>query len=178
MSRRKRVARNTVALVILSWLFLSRSGLYLSAISAHEHSERSAHYGPSEVVHIEDFPGGKFILGKYDKWISCNTINRALLLFWRFGDQPTGIENDGTKSVVYNWGVRNESCILYGIINDPSVKRIEVTLTDGTAFSQTEFYDDMFLFTWEVNDSNSPYARLVRGYDAAGNVVFEEKTYY
>ena len=85
MSRNKKIIRNIVVLGILFFVFLKATGLYLIPLSAHENSERSIHYGPSEVVHIEDFDEGKYILCKYDKWISCNTVKRELLFFWRFG---------------------------------------------------------------------------------------------
>ena len=121
------------------------SELYLTPISAHEYSERSIHYGPSEVVHIEDWDGGKYILCKYDKWVSCNTVKRTLLLFWRFGNQPIGFENDKTKAVDYTWGASGQYWKLYGIINDDKIKKVEITLDNGEVLTQTAFYDDLFL---------------------------------
>ena len=174
MSRFKKVIRNIIVLSILSFLLFWRSGLYLSPLSAHEHSERSIHYGPSEVVHIEDFDAGKYILGKYDKWVSCNTVNRVLYLFWRFGDQPTGFENDKTKAVDYTWGSSYQYNKIYGIINDDKVKKIDITLSNGKIFTQTGFYGDLFLFTWRSNDKENCDFKNIKGYDSGNNIIFEE----
>ena len=102
MDRFKKAIRNIIILIILCLLFFKSSELYLTPISAHEHSERSIHYGPSEVIHIEDWDGGKYILCKYDKWVSCNTVNRALL-FLKF-NQPTGFEKWQIQSLDYTGG--------------------------------------------------------------------------
>lgn len=174
MNRFKKVIRNIIILAALFFLFLWRSGLYFSPISAHEASERSIHYGPSEVVHIEDFDGGKYILCKYDKWVSCNTVKRELFFFWRFGDQPTGFENDKTKAVKYNWGGSYQDYKLYGIINDDKVKKIEITLSNGKILSQTKFYDDLFLLTWKSDEGTYGDFKNIKGYDANNNIIFED----
>lgn len=174
MSRGKKVIRNIIILIILFLLFINRSGLYFTPLSAHEHSERSIHYGPSEVVHIEDFKDGKYILGKYDKWVSCNTVNRSLLFFWRFGSQVTGFENDKSKAVDYTWSLSDQYYKLYGIINDDRVKRIEVTLENGEMLTQSEFYDDLFLFTRELDNNQDWNFKNIKGYDSDNNVIFED----
>lgn len=174
MSRFKKVMRNIIILAVLFLLFLWRSGFYLSPLSAHEHSERSIHYGPSEVVHVEDFEGGKYILGKYDKWVSCNTVNRELFFFWRFGNQPIGFENDKTKAVDYTWGGSDQDYKVYGIINDDKVKKIDITLGDGKIFTQTKFYNDLFLFTWRSNNDENWHVKNIKGYDSENNIIFEE----
>lgn len=125
MNRKKKVARNIVILIILSILTFTRS-LYLTPLAAHEASERSMHYGPSEVIHIEDFDGGKYILSKYDKWISCNTAKRTMLFFWTFGDQVTGIEVDKDKPLNFIWNINYVTIKVYGIINDKSINRVEL----------------------------------------------------
>ena len=120
MNRKKKVVRNIVILIILSILTFTR-GIYLTPLAAHKASERSIHYGPSKVVHIEDFDGGKYILCKYDKWISCNTINRSLFFFWTFGNQVTGIEVDKDKPLDVTWSNSYGSYKLYGIVNDKNI---------------------------------------------------------
>lgn len=175
MNRNKKIVRNIIILIIFFFLFLNRSGLYLSPLSAHEHSERSIHYGPSEVVHIKNFDKGKYILCKYDKWVSCNTVNKALFFFWRFGNQVTDFENDKTKAVDYTWSISHQHCNLYGIINENKVKRIEITLDDGNIFTQNKFYDDLFLFTWKANNNEDRDFKKIKGYDANNNIIFEEE---
>ncbi|NMB97272.1 MAG: hypothetical protein GYA02_11790, partial [Clostridiaceae bacterium] len=99
------------------------------------------------MIHIEDWDCGKYILCKYDKWISCNTVNRVLLFFWRFGNQPTGFENDRTKALDYTWDASRQYWKLYGIVNNEKIKKVEITLDNGEVLTQTDFYDDLFLFT-------------------------------
>jgi hypothetical protein len=174
MDRQKKVLRNFLIIAILVPLALYRSGSYLTPLSAHEHSERSIHYGPSQVVHIQDYEEGKYILCKYDKWISCNTVNRQWLFFWRFGNQVTGIENDLTKGVNYTWSSSYQYFKAYGIINDDRIKKIEIMLSDGTTLTQTDFYDDMFLLTWTTEKHSDKYMKSIRGYDSNNAVLYED----
>lgn len=176
MSRGKKILRNIVILGIFYFLFFKLSGLYLTPLSAHEASERSIHYGPSEVVHIQDFDGGKYILCKYDKWVSCNTVKRELYFFWRYGNQPTGFKNDKTKAIDYSGGMSWGNCKLYGIINDDKVKKIQITLKNGDVFTETKFYDDLFLFTWKSDNDNGDWNfKNIRGYDCNDNIIFEDE---
>lgn len=177
MTRRKRVARNLVLLIFLTWLFMNRSGLYLSPMSAHKHSERSIHYGPSEVVHVEDISGTRLLLSRYDRWISCNTINRTLLFFWTFGSGVTGYEYDQNEPLDFTWAMSNRIFRLFGIVNNENIVNIEVTLDNGITLPQTKLHDGLFLVTWDATDDEGWYARLVRGYDADGNLVYEKKGY-
>lgn len=171
MSRPKKIIRNLLIVAILLLLFLNRSGLYFSPLSAHEHSERSIHYGPSKVVHVENFDGGKYILSKYDKWVSCNTVNRSLVFFWRFGDQPIGFENDKTKPLDFTWSGSYQNYKVYGIINDNRVKKIGITLSDDEVLTQTNFYDGLFLVSW----TNNQEFKNIKGYDSNGQVIFESE---
>lgn len=174
MSRLKKVIRNIIIIVILFFIFLMRSGLYLDSLSAHEHSERSIHYGPSKVAHVEDFDGGKYILGKYDKWVSCDTVNRVMVFFWRFGSQSIGLENHKNKAIDYTWSGGGKDYILYGIINNNKVKRIEITLDNGKVLSQTKFYEKLFLITWKMTSGQTRYFKNIKGYDSDKNVIFQE----
>lgn len=175
MSRRKIAAKNIVVIFVLSYLFLNVTGFHLSPIWAHEHSERSIHYGPSKIAHIEEFRGGKLILGKYDRWLTCNIVHRTWLFFWQFGGGVPGYEYDQSKPLDYSWGVSYGFYRLYGIVNDKSIARVELTLIDGTVLSTTDFYDDLFLFTWWDNNGDVRYMKFIRGYDTKGNLVFEKK---
>lgn len=175
MIERKKIIRNIVILAILFFLLFIRSGLHLTPLSAHESSERSIHYGPSEVVHIEDFDKGKYILCKYDKWISCNTVNRKLFFFWRFGNQPVGFENDKTKAIDYTWGSTRGNHKLYGIINDKRIERIQVNLKSEKVFTETQFYDDLFLLTWKSDIDHYDDISSIKGYDFNNNVIYEEE---
>lgn len=174
MSRNKKILKNIIILITCFALLNNLSYYKLSPLAAHKASEKSAHYGPSQIVHIEDFEEGKYILCKYDNWISCNTVLKDFGFLWRFGNQPTGIENKKEKAVEFTFSI-SEYGKLYGIINNPSITKIEVKLNDGTKIEKTKFYKDMFLFTW-VNKKSNNYLILdtITAYNNSGEVVFSE----
>lgn len=174
MNRPKKIVRNIILIIVLSFIFLKSTGLYLTPSSAHRASEKSIHYGPSQVLHIEDFDGGKTILGKYDKWFSANTINRRLFFFWSFGNGVIGTENDKTKAINYDYGMTGDNAHYYGIINDEKIERIEILLENGEIFNETEFYEDMFLLVGTGTNDNFPRVSNIKGYDLEGNVIYEE----
>lgn len=180
MSRTKKIIRNIVVLAILFLVFLQLSGLHLTPLAAHENSERTLHYGPSQVVHIEDFDKGKYILGKYDRWVSCNTVKRELFFFWGYGNNPIGFENIPNEAIAYTIDGSHDKdhydYKLYGIVNDPKVKKVEVILGDGTVLTQNEFYENLFLFTWETEDYDMNWAETeVRGYDEDNELIFTKQ---
>ena len=175
MNRGKKILINIIILGILFFVFLRSTGLYLTPLAAHRASEKSIHYGPSKVVHIEDFPEGKYILGKYDKWISANAVNKRLFFFWRFSDQVIGIENDLTKAINISHGLTGDNYKYYGIINDERIDKIEILLDNGKVLKETEFYEDMFIFVETGPNDKFAYVRNVKGYDLNDNVVYEEE---
>ena len=173
MSRQKKVIRNLILLIILSFLFIIRSGLYFTPMSAHKNSERGFHYGPSEVVHIEDYEDNKYLLCKYDNMVSCNMVRRSSFFFWSIGDYPVGFENDKKKPLAYSWGNSYSNWKAYGIVNDDRIKRVEIILNDGRTLTQSEFYDDLFLFIWNTYDNRSQGYNLLKGYNSDNNVLYE-----
>lgn len=179
MSRNKKLLRNIVVLIIIYFILFPKYNLYLTPLSAYRASEKSSHYGPSDIAHIQDHSDGKYILAKYDRWLSANSVRRSLFFFWTIGDQYLGFENDPLKDVVYTWGMNNEvDYKIYGIINNDDIKKLEIILKDGSKFTQTEFYDHMFLFTWtNENNKNDSYISFldVKGYDKDNNLIFEEE---
>ena len=178
MSRKKKVLRNTIILILLSFILLRSANLYLTPLSAHKAFEKSKHYGPSEVVHIENFNGdkykGKYILSKYDKYISCIRVERKYLLFWRIRNQfPPGIENYLSQSVFFlgsGSGGHNE---IWGIVNDDRIKKIEVINKSGEIFTETKFYDDMFIITWKSENGRLGWYEEIKGYDGEGKLIYE-----
>ncbi|MDQ7093612.1 hypothetical protein REC12_08425 [Desulfosporosinus sp. PR] len=172
--RLKKTIRNILILVLLFLIFVLRSGFYPTPLSAHQRSEQSLHYGPSQVVHSEDCAEGKYILGKYDRWVSCESIQRKFFFFWTIGDR-SNFENDTTKPFAFSWMTsEGGNCNLYGIINDQRIKRITLTFNNGQLMTQTGFYEDLFLFTWKLapDDPPSDYFKDLKGYDAYGNILF------
>lgn len=67
--------------------------------------------------------------------------------------------------------------IVYKIdINDDKIKKIQITLNNGETFTETEFYEDLFLFAWEVdNEEQDRYFNNIKGYDSNNNVIFQDE---
>lgn len=175
MSRLKKVMRNIIILVILFFLVHQHIGLYLTPLSAHKSLERRANYGPSEVIHVVNRDEGKYLLCKYDKWVSCNTVNRRLGFFWSPGSHPIGFENDKKKVINYSWNSSATHYKFYGVINDNDIKKVEIILNNGEIIEETELYEDLFLFTWKVTNNIQMGVINIKGYDAEDNMIFEEE---
>lgn len=177
MTRKKKTLRNTIIIILLSFILLRNANLYLSPLSAHKAFEKSNHYGPSEVVHIEDFLGdkykGKYILSKYDKYISCIRVDRKFFIFWRIRNQTPGIKNYLPESVLFLGGGSGEHNNIWGIVNDDRIKKIEVINKSGEVFTETKFYDDMFLITWESENGRLGWYEEIKGYDGEGKLIYE-----
>ncbi len=171
MSRTKKIFRNIVIIGILFFMFLKISGLYLSPLSAYRNSERRAHYGPSEIIHIEDSDKDKLILAKYDKWISSTTIYRNLFFFWRSGPIDIAPAVDPSHGITYTWTAYDGDFMIFGIVNDKDIVKVQLVLENGEAFSQSDFYDeDMFILKSKTYEG----AMALKGYDKDNNIIFEK----
>lgn len=175
MNRNRKLIRNLVFVLLLFLLFMNRTGLYITPTAAHESSERNMHYGPSEVVDVEDYDGDKYFLCKYDNWISCNRVERRFWIFWKHGQNPFGRENDLTQMLKYQWGAWENNSVFWGIRNDKSIMKVELLLDDGSKLATTYFYDDMFILTWKMAKNEIYGFTKVSAYNFEGELVFEEK---
>ena len=174
MSRLKKVIRNIIILAVLFLIPIRLYGLYISPVSAHEHSERDMHYGPSEVIQTINIDNEKYLLCKYDKWVSCNIVKRKLHLFWEY-ENTIIVENNRMKAVNYSWSGSYQDRRLFGIINDDSIIKIEISNNKGKILTQTVFYDDLFLLTWKLNKNGEGNYKNIKGYDADNKILFEEE---
>ncbi len=174
MSRVIKTIRNLIFICILLAVFLATTGLRLTPTQAHINSERSLHYGPSELVKIYDYGNYQQLLCTYDKWVSCSTVKRELLFFWGIGGFNV-FENDKTKEIdySYSWSKNeNNSGIVYGISNNPSITKIELYTSDGIIFTQDELYDNLFYFSWQCDYSDFGVEKIL-GYNENDNLVSE-----
>ena len=175
MSRKKKLLRNMLTITVITILVYSSRSFYMSPMAAHKAAERNFHYGPSDIIHVEDFSGGKYFLGKYDRWISCSTIEKVWGPFWSYSGQITGIELETDKPITYtwsfSWGSPKYYSEVYGILHDQSIDKVDVHLMDGTVLTQNEFYEDMFLLHW---DGQVEFDRII-AYDSSGTAVFQDQ---
>ena len=171
MNRKQKIIRNTILLIGFSFVLFTRSYLYLDPMTAFRSSERSNHYGPSEVVYMESFPGGKYIVGRYEQWISQSEINRVFGIFWRIGNGHTGIEIKENQPLTYVLSQSDYGFRVYGIITDSKIAKIEVYTLDGSMLTQSDFHEGLFILSWEEDAE----FRKIMAYDASGAVIFEEE---
>jgi hypothetical protein len=174
MNRQKRIIRNVIIIVIF-YLFVTRFfGLFLNPISAFEYAERDNHYGPSKIVHTENYGKAKYILGKYDKWISYSKVSRFLFYWTSFN--PIMIEIQKDKAISYYWVGSDRFYEVFGIVNDKRITKVEITLADGNTLVQNEFYDgDLFLFLFDPKNEKFKEYLYIRGYDSESKILFEVK---
>lgn len=170
IKRSKKILINIIVLGVLFVLFCYIQNLYLSPLSAHRDSERIMHYGPSKVVHTEEYDNGKLMLCKYDKWVTCEIIPRKFLFLWGLSGAYV-FEYDKTKAISYKSDYSKDLGVVYGVVNNPNIKRIDVLLADGKVLSTSNFYDNLFLFSWKFSYSSQNYPRMVTGYDGNGKVI-------
>ena len=173
MKRKKRILRNIIILLIL--IILPMQFYYINPLKAHEASEKGIHYGPSRVIHVEDYELGKYYLCKYDRWFSCDSIKRVWGIFYRFGSQVTGEEINKEEPVNYSWCYSQGYYRFYGVVNDEEITSIELVFHDGSGLvlRQDDLYEDMFLFHGKKEWST--YFTL-NGYSNTGELRYHYKS--
>lgn len=174
MSKGKKIIRNIGIILILLYMSIVSMGLYFDPMKAHESSERSIHYGPSKVVHVEDLPDRKLILGKYDKWVSCNTVNKSMYFLWRIGSQAIGFENKKEDPIEIGLGSSGDFNRVYGIRNDKDIAKIVLTLGNGEEYTQTEFYEDVFLILYKEYEGQERIFSRIDTYDSKDNLIYSK----
>lgn len=162
---------NIIIITVVFILLFTMSGLFISPLTAHQYSERSLHYGPSEIVYSRDYEQGKYYLCRYDQWISVDTINKQKLFFWNLGNMNIIPKNRQDNPISYSWSSTKEYNIVYGSINDDRIKKIEARLTDGSSIIETTFYEDLFLINWK---SKNLFKEII-AYDNDDNIIYHNK---
>lgn len=185
MNRNKKLIRNIIIILLIFFLNLYLSGFYLNPKKAHLESEKSLGYGPSEIVHIEDYELGKYLLSRYEDYFSLGSVKNYLKVFYRIGSYRIGEKVDKSEDINFNYSIDYSRAekgygAFYGVRNNELISKIEIGLSDGTIESTNKFYDDMFLIKWNVfhstenSDRNVDY---IRGYDNHGNVIYINEIY-
>lgn len=171
INRMKKILRNIIIIGILIFIFLKSRGLYLNPISAYRNTERISHYGPSDIIHIEDSGKSIHILGKYDKWVSYTEVYRKLGFFWySFGSSVTN-EINLDEGITYTWTAYNGDFMIFGTINDKDIVKVELVFENGETHSQSDFYDeDIFSLKTKTYEETIG----IRGYDKDNNLIFEQ----
>lgn len=74
------------------------------------------------------------------------------------------MENDINKPINISQGLSGDN--YYGIVNDEKINKIEILLDNGKVLTETEFYDNMFIFLDSRPNDKFPYLVNVKGYDS------------
>ncbi len=172
MSNKQKILRNIVIIVISIIIYIKANGLYLFPKNAFEDSEKTMHIGPSEIYHIRNYEKGKYYLGKYDSWVTCINIIKSHKFFYRFGSGSPILEYDINKSVDYNWHMSHEYLVIYGIVNDEKIEKLEIFFENGNTVIIDEFYDDLFIF-----ERYGEYLTSIKGYDNKGELLYDSESY-
>ncbi|EFM12502.1 conserved hypothetical protein [Paenibacillus curdlanolyticus YK9] len=175
--------------VLLLWLCFETYYISIGSSSpeqAHQLSERSFHYGPSNVVRKVEVPFDRdqvIFLGKYKDWFSADTVQRKRGR-WVPGGSVAGVPIDRDKAISYSWQGDSPkdsrmSYKFYGYVSDERITAVELLMTDkksGKAAPLREEIkeDRMFLFLWEAKQGSLQW-QAIRGLDKDGKVIDEQK---
>ena len=180
LNKRQKLLRTLLLLALLAliYLFLTGSQGYLTADQAHDASEMTLNYGPSQVAEVVRAGNVRYYLGRYDRWFSCHPVYWTLT-GWRFGSQSLCDEIDPVKAVNHSWFLSNGQGRIWGVVNDPEIVAVEAELSnsqDTIFLRQNQLYrDNMFLLLYQADSAGEDYIlRTIRGYDRDGSLIYTE----
>lgn len=184
-NRLKAILEWIIAAVLLFACYIAYPLSYgnFSPIKAHQLSERTFHYGPSQIIREIDLDGGIIYLCRYKDWFSADTVRKGFIK-WYPGSGVGGAPIDYSKKISYYWGnsqIKGDISIMkfYGIATDPSISTVTLDI-DEKGIPETLKYtlnsNRMFIFYWSEKEHNYHF-RYLRGLDSSGKVLSEQKLY-
>lgn len=170
-----------VAIILLSicvYYYIFSYGSF-SAIGAYRASERTMHYGPSEIKKVIDVKNGKVYLGKYKNWISAAPIEKKFIK-WYPGNGGEGcpIKYSDKISQFMDCGAMGRNsylCLVFGYVNDSNIKVVSLQIQDNKKKNTMKYKitsDKMFIFCLE-NNSHKYNVVSLKGLDKNGKVIYE-----
>lgn len=184
MSLRKKIFASIEWIVAIILLFIC---LYyyifsygsFSAIGAYRASERTMHYGPSEIKKVIDVKNGKVYLGKYKNWISASPIQRRFIK-WYAGNGGGGCEIKYSDKISQfidcgAMGKNSYICSVFGYVNDSNIKSVNLQFQESGKRNTRKYEitsDKMFIFCLE-NNSHKYKIISLKGLDKGGKVIYE-----
>lgn len=193
--RKRRMARDAVVLAVcVVFLFAAWGFPIFTAEQAMKATQRRYFFGPGEVIGMVDYVGQRgsntVWMGKYDRyyilrdgdWYAWCGVNHYGL-FWQTGGLEA-VENDPSLPlvplVVSDW---EDGAVLL-ICNAPEI--VEVELIFPVRSRNTDIWklhpvradermEDCFIVCYTVDDISVRLRRdlLVRGYNAAGEIIYQ-----
>lgn len=149
-----------------------------SPIGAHESSERTYRYGPSDIIKTIELDNVKIYLCKYKNWYSTSIVQKEKFKWYTRGiDVSKPI--DTSLPINYTWDYTNVNHSLgvnkvFGYVANPDITAVLVESENHEHVLKYELDNSrMFIFTW--NGENELYRfKNIKGFDAVGNVVYEK----
>lgn len=182
MSRKKKVFLYIGLIIILSIIYILRMGYKFDYKQLMLESEKSLHYGPSVEMISKDIKGGKIIISEYDNYTSFNRVEKVLLFLYKNGDGRQGVELSKEPQLSYVWTEIGRSkrysskrdIVVYGRVNDTSVKKISLILSNGDISEDVIIENGYFIgiIPWEIRKEKVYFQNLL-AYDESGEEVFK-----
>lgn len=152
-----------------------------TALGAHEKSERTSHYGPSEIIEEIDLKGTKIYLCKYEDFISADYVHRGFIKWNSKGNYILKI--DKSEKITYCNGspsIKNTSVdSIFGYVSDPNIKQIALIVKENEKTIDLECTVDensMFILYWDRAVRNHDYEQLTLiGYDENGKILYQKE---
>lgn len=182
INKKFQAAVEWVIAILLIFLCIRVSGLTygsFSPLKAHQQSEKTFHYGPSEIIKEIDIEKGKIYLCKYKEWFSSSTVIKRTIK-WYIGDGQGGRKIEKADKISYSWnGSRIHDYFLmkvYGYVSEESIDKVLLDVElDGLAKTlEYKLEDDrMFIFYWDEEVYDYKLKEL-RGVDKSGKVIYSK----
>lgn len=147
----------------------------LTPLKAHKSSEKSYHYGPSEIVKEIHYENTKVYLCKYKNWFSLDGVYKKNIKWYPF---ILGIEEiNNNESITYNFSnnkINNiELNFLYGIVNDFDIKKLILEVSISNELKKLEYYIDNNMFIFNLGDYVDKISlHTIKGFDEQNQLVY------
>ncbi|MFC5405906.1 hypothetical protein [Cohnella soli] len=159
----------------------------LSAEEAFRDSEKSFHYGPSEIIRKINEPDTRnqvVFLSRYKDWFSAPSVVKRATGWGPGNGSVGGMKIDPNKPLSYSWeGNSGGSSMMrykfFGYVPDDRISTVELLKTDSVTgkkapLRESLLHDRMFIFLWQDKNGHREW-EAIRGLDSNGQVIFEEK---
>ncbi|KJS86983.1 MAG: hypothetical protein JM58_05550 [Peptococcaceae bacterium BICA1-8] len=193
MKKKKGIIINLIIIAFSLLVYMTITGGAFTSEKAHKKQELTINYGPSEIVAVVEKGTSRFILGQFNGYYSCSMVERGFLGLWYGGKKGMwGIKNDQDKPINHNqFFVRPDDSsfgevYVYGVINDKSIKKIEIELLLEDVDSKVQresieitgpdqIFGDMFFSTIETNDMMYIVSeKRIAASDQNGQLIYED----
>jgi len=194
MKKKKAIIINLIIIAFSLLVYMTVTGGAFTPEKAHKRQELTINYGPSEIVAVVKKGVDRFFLGQFNDYYSCSMVERGFLGLWYGKNKGMwGIKNDHDKPINVNqFSVRFDDnsfdqVYVYGVINDKSIKRIDLDIdilgedaqklqTESIVITGSdEIFGNMFFSTIETKGMVEYFLKKrIAAFDQDGQLIYEE----